>query len=87
MGDDLFRNVEVQGGFGSGPLGCEGCAVTLKMFELLAGAGPGVSAAPGACPDCGHLVSDTAALVGVPALVDLPPLAGRAGRGRHRRPR
>ncbi|MFD9605539.1 hypothetical protein ACFVRD_45215 [Streptomyces sp. NPDC057908] len=40
------------------------CALTLSIFELLAG--PGTSAAPGACPECGTPYSSVAALVGVP---------------------
>ncbi|MFE7532305.1 hypothetical protein ACFU7Y_42420 [Kitasatospora sp. NPDC057542] len=54
------------------------------MFQVLAGSG--VLAAPGACPDCGTLTSDVAALLDVPAVaaVSLPNRPGRPT-GRHRR--
>ncbi|MER7773011.1 hypothetical protein [Kitasatospora sp. NPDC096140] len=79
-----FGRVEVRPELGAGPLGCVECARTLLMFRVLAG--PGVSAAPGACPVCGTITSDVAALVDVPAVVDLP-LPGGPARptGRHRR--
>ncbi|MGW7448541.1 hypothetical protein [Kitasatospora sp. NPDC054795] len=85
--DDFgFDRVQTHPELGTGPLGCAECARTLLMFEKPAG--PGVLAAPGACPSCGTLTCDVAALVGVPAAVDLPTPAGeRPPRptGRHRR--
>ncbi|WP_326681690.1 hypothetical protein [Streptomyces sp. NBC_01237] len=61
----IVGRIEVRPELGTGPLGCVQCALTLRVFELLAG--PDTSAAPGTCPECGTPHSEVTAPVGVPA--------------------